>query len=58
MHTCLGTPPVAGPRVIVSRAVAVSPASPAPRAAVRAAQANEHYEPSCGTPRYRARPEA
>jgi len=24
----------------------------------RAAQANEHYEPPCGTPRHRARPEA
>jgi hypothetical protein len=32
-------------RVLVSRAVS-------------APQANEHYEPLCGAPRYRARPEA
>ena len=31
-------------RVLVSRAAS--------------AQANEHYEPLCGAPRYRARPEA
>ena len=54
MKTCLGTAPAA-PRVIVSRAAAISPALPA---AVRSVQADEHYEPPCGTPRHRARPGA
>ena len=54
MQTCLGAQPAA-PRVLTCRAAATRPALPV---AVPAAQANEHYELPCGTPRHRARPEA
>jgi hypothetical protein len=52
MQTCLGAQPAA-PRVLTCR-----PALPVAVPAVAVAQANEHYEPPCGTPRHRARPEA
>jgi hypothetical protein len=57
MQTCLGAQPAA-PRVLTCRAAATRPALPVAVPAVAAAQANEHYEPPCGTPRHRARPEA
>jgi hypothetical protein len=57
MQTCLGAQPAA-PRVLTCRAAATRPALPVAVPAVAVAQANEHYEPPCGTPRHRARPEA